>query len=108
LKNPAWIGEEYFYLFDDIRTDHTLFQIDGAIDHPHFYFSHEEIEAALCAAGVSSNTYADQQAALSTPTPNHYANIKSQGQTLGEGRNIVNPTSSASKSLQFYHYDHAR
>ncbi|EDR02051.1 uncharacterized protein LACBIDRAFT_332644 [Laccaria bicolor S238N-H82] len=76
LKNPAWI--------------------DGAIDPPHFYGSHEEIEAALHAAGVSSNAYVDQQAALSTPTPNHYANIKSHAQALGEGRDIVNPTSSTS------------
>ena len=107
LKNPAWIGEEYLFLFDVIRTDHSLFQIDGAIDPPHFYHSHEEIEAALRAAGISSNAYVDQQAALSTPTPNHYANIKSQGQALGEGRDVVNPTSSASKSPQFYHYDDA-
>ncbi|KIJ94158.1 hypothetical protein K443DRAFT_110911, partial [Laccaria amethystina LaAM-08-1] len=76
LKNPAWI--------------------DGAIDPPHFYHSHEEIEAALRAAGVSSKAYADQQAALLTPTPNHYANIKSQGQALGEGRDVLNPASNAS------------
>jgi hypothetical protein len=102
LKNPAWIGEPHFYLFNIVRTDHSSFHIDGAIDPPHFYHSHEEIEAALRAAGVSSKAYADQQAALLTPTPNHYANIKSQGQALGEGRDVLNPASNASESLQVY------
>ena len=40
--------------------EHTSFQIDGSIDPPHIYHSHEEIEAALHAAGVSLNAYADQ------------------------------------------------
>ena len=49
----------------------------------------------------------DQQAALSTPTLNHYANIKSQGQVLKEGRDVVNPASNASESLQLYQYDYS-
>ena len=98
LKNPAWIGERPFILLTlpELITLHFKFEIDGSIDPPHFYHSHEEIEATLCTAGVSSNAYADQQAALSTPTLNHYLNVKPQGQALGEGTQaaLVSPHSS--------------
>jgi len=47
--------------------------------------------SALRAAGVPSRAYTDQWAALSTPTPNHYANVRSQGQALSEDRSIPTP-----------------
>jgi hypothetical protein len=104
VRSPQYLGRSWTgcgprlrVLGAKNRTEPDLKTL--AIDPPHFYHTHEEIEAALRTAGVSSNTYMDQQAALSTPTLDHYANIKSQGQALGEGRDVANPTSSASKPM---------
>ncbi|KIJ90739.1 hypothetical protein K443DRAFT_657906 [Laccaria amethystina LaAM-08-1] len=49
LKNPAWI--------------------DGGVNPPRFYYSHEEINEALVAAGVTPRTEYNQQLAQVTPTP---------------------------------------
>ena len=42
---------------------------DGGVNPPRFYYSHEEINEALLAAGVTPSTEYDQQLARVSPTP---------------------------------------
>lgn len=68
LRNPAWIGAYFLSYLYCCVVDSSLL-LDGGVNPPRFYHSHEEIDEALRNAGVSRATRFDQQAARISPTP---------------------------------------
>ena len=57
VEEPSLDWWHIFFISPTSSKLISSFHIDGAIDPPHFYHSHDEIEAALRAAGVSSRPY---------------------------------------------------
>jgi len=65
LRQPAWIGTS-LHLYSVFRAEISS---DGGVNPPRFYYSHEEIDEALIAAGHPPRNRSDQQAAQVLPTP---------------------------------------
>jgi len=65
LQQPAWIGM-FCVLVVSFSAEISL---DGGVNPPRFYYSHEEIDEALIAAGHPPRSRSDQPAAQATPMP---------------------------------------
>jgi hypothetical protein len=64
LRNPAWIGK---FSFKFLHSQLTRINSDGSADPHQFYHSHDEINAALLAAGVDPSDVDRRRRTLSTP-----------------------------------------